>query len=234
MGPATAAEQLKFGLNRRRSAFPTSISVSFPIEQQRRKIRSLALPQHNMSKSSNEESGGEATTSESRKALGAARPKHESCTSDGLSQEIAMSDDDGVTAAAESLVMASAEMGGRFSRFHSKAMFDTMDKEDQASSISRKRSKSPLSSANLSKGKRSAKPTSSKGAAGRWTKEEHEAFLEGLNIHGREWKKVAERITTRTSAQVSNGFVSSWIFSMWRCRWISVSLNYFFACCCAP
>mmetsp|Transcript_25951 Transcript_25951/g.38383 ORF Transcript_25951/g.38383 Transcript_25951/m.38383 type:complete len:436 (+) Transcript_25951:111-1418(+) len=41
-----------------------------------------------------------------------------------------------------------------------------------------------------------------KGTSGRWTREEHEAFLEGLKIHGREWKKVAERITTRTSAQI--------------------------------
>mmetsp|Transcript_8583 Transcript_8583/g.14278 ORF Transcript_8583/g.14278 Transcript_8583/m.14278 type:complete len:551 (+) Transcript_8583:246-1898(+) len=38
--------------------------------------------------------------------------------------------------------------------------------------------------------------------AGRWTPEEHQAFLEGLNIFGREWKKVAERIPTRTSAQI--------------------------------
>jgi Myb-like DNA-binding domain. len=38
--------------------------------------------------------------------------------------------------------------------------------------------------------------------SGRWTKEEHEAFLEGLEIYGREWKKVAQRIPTRTSAQI--------------------------------
>ena len=38
--------------------------------------------------------------------------------------------------------------------------------------------------------------------AGRWTREEHEAFLEGLKIHGREWKKVAQEIPTRTSAQI--------------------------------
>lgn len=39
-------------------------------------------------------------------------------------------------------------------------------------------------------------------STGRWTKEEHEAFLEGLKIHGREWKKVSLRIPTRTSAQI--------------------------------
>lgn len=39
-------------------------------------------------------------------------------------------------------------------------------------------------------------------STGRWTREEHELFLEGLKKHGREWKKVAEKITTRTSAQI--------------------------------
>jgi SHAQKYF class myb-like DNA-binding protein len=37
---------------------------------------------------------------------------------------------------------------------------------------------------------------------GRWTPEEHKAFLQGLKIFGREWKKVAQRIPTRTSAQI--------------------------------
>jgi SHAQKYF class myb-like DNA-binding protein len=37
---------------------------------------------------------------------------------------------------------------------------------------------------------------------GRWTHEEHQAFLEGLKVFGREWKKVADRIPTRTSAQI--------------------------------
>ena len=38
--------------------------------------------------------------------------------------------------------------------------------------------------------------------SGRWTKEEHEAFLHGLQIYGREWKKVAQQIPTRNSAQI--------------------------------
>mmetsp|Transcript_48665 Transcript_48665/g.54211 ORF Transcript_48665/g.54211 Transcript_48665/m.54211 type:complete len:648 (+) Transcript_48665:315-2258(+) len=38
--------------------------------------------------------------------------------------------------------------------------------------------------------------------SGRWTQEEHQAFLEGLKDCGREWKKVALRIPTRTSAQI--------------------------------
>lgn len=37
---------------------------------------------------------------------------------------------------------------------------------------------------------------------GRWTHEEHQTFLEGLKVCGREWKKVASRIPTRTSAQI--------------------------------
>lgn len=37
---------------------------------------------------------------------------------------------------------------------------------------------------------------------GRWTRQEHEAFLLGLKEFGREWKKVAYKIPTRTSAQI--------------------------------
>ena len=44
--------------------------------------------------------------------------------------------------------------------------------------------------------------TTSTTSTGRWTREEHEQFLEGLKIYGREWKKVAKRIPTRTSAQI--------------------------------
>lgn len=50
-----------------------------------------------------------------------------------------------------------------------------------------------------------SRPKSSKqesGSSGRWTLEEHEAFLAGLKVFGREWKKVAQRIPTRTSAQI--------------------------------
>lgn len=51
--------------------------------------------------------------------------------------------------------------------------------------------------------KTTGKPKKGGGAShGRWTKEEHEAFLEGLKKYGREWKKVADMIKTRTSAQI--------------------------------
>lgn len=39
-------------------------------------------------------------------------------------------------------------------------------------------------------------------STGRWTDEEHQAFLRGLHTYGREWKKVASHIPTRSSAQV--------------------------------
>ena len=37
---------------------------------------------------------------------------------------------------------------------------------------------------------------------GRWTEQEHQNFLVGLRLYGREWKKVAAKIKTRTSAQI--------------------------------
>lgn len=36
---------------------------------------------------------------------------------------------------------------------------------------------------------------------GRWTKEEHEAFLGALKMYGKEWKKVAAKVKTRTVVQ---------------------------------
>ena len=36
---------------------------------------------------------------------------------------------------------------------------------------------------------------------GRWTREEHEAFLAGLQQYGKEWKKVAAKVKTRTVVQ---------------------------------
>ena len=37
---------------------------------------------------------------------------------------------------------------------------------------------------------------------GRWTEEEHEIFLEGLQMHGKQWKTIATMIGTRTVVQV--------------------------------
>lgn len=37
---------------------------------------------------------------------------------------------------------------------------------------------------------------------GRWTREEHEAFLRGLRIYGRNWDAVATAVPTRTVLQI--------------------------------
>lgn len=37
--------------------------------------------------------------------------------------------------------------------------------------------------------------------SGRWTKDEHERFVEGLKRHGKQWKKVAAYVGTRTVTQ---------------------------------
>lgn len=38
--------------------------------------------------------------------------------------------------------------------------------------------------------------------SGRWTSEEHNQFMHGLKLYGREWKLVSNCIPTRTSAQI--------------------------------
>jgi len=38
--------------------------------------------------------------------------------------------------------------------------------------------------------------------SGRWTEEEHQLFLNGLEMYGREWKKIAGIIPTRTVVQI--------------------------------
>jgi SHAQKYF class myb-like DNA-binding protein len=45
-------------------------------------------------------------------------------------------------------------------------------------------------------------PSSGAGNNGRWTKEEHERFVEAINTHGKNWKKVEECVATRTGAQI--------------------------------
>jgi SHAQKYF class myb-like DNA-binding protein len=45
------------------------------------------------------------------------------------------------------------------------------------------------------------KPSPSREHTGRWTKEEHEAFLSALQQYGKEWKKVAAKVKTRTVVQ---------------------------------
>ena len=51
-------------------------------------------------------------------------------------------------------------------------------------------------SGSVSESRRSGK------TSGRWGREEHKRFVEGLKIHGKDWKKVEEYIGTRTGAQI--------------------------------
>ena len=44
--------------------------------------------------------------------------------------------------------------------------------------------------------------TQSKKTFGRWTKEEHQRFIEGLKQYGKNWKKVEEHVGTRNGAQI--------------------------------
>lgn len=37
---------------------------------------------------------------------------------------------------------------------------------------------------------------------GRWTKDEHQRFVEAIKIYGKNWKKVEDYIGTRTGAQI--------------------------------
>merc|ERR1719263_1883653 len=60
----------------------------------------------------------------------------------------------------------------------------------------------PNTSSKAQTGARARDAKSMPKATGRWTTEEHDEFLKCLDIYGREWKKVAERITTRTAAQI--------------------------------
>lgn len=62
---------------------------------------------------------------------------------------------------------------------------------------------SSLSSSNTNESLEAGKALSTnEKSTGRWTAQEHEAFITGLSMYGREWKRVAQLIPTRTSAQV--------------------------------
>ncbi len=40
------------------------------------------------------------------------------------------------------------------------------------------------------------------GSTGRWTNEEHQQFEDGLRKYGKQWKRIAEEIPTRTVVQI--------------------------------
>ncbi|GAX16962.1 hypothetical protein FisN_5Hh340 [Fistulifera solaris] len=62
-------------------------------------------------------------------------------------------------------------------------------------------SKSRVKSATVDTGTPGKVVETGKEHTGRWTKAEHEAFLAGLKMYGKEWKKVAARVKTRTVVQ---------------------------------
>ncbi len=39
-------------------------------------------------------------------------------------------------------------------------------------------------------------------SSGRWTKQEHQRFIEAINLFGKNWKKVQDHVGTRTGAQI--------------------------------
>lgn len=39
-------------------------------------------------------------------------------------------------------------------------------------------------------------------STGRWTREEHQLFVKGLELYGKGWKKIASLIKTRTVVQI--------------------------------
>jgi len=62
--------------------------------------------------------------------------------------------------------------------------------------------KRPRASGGERKNNKKSRSTGDRFVNGRWTEAEHQAFLAGLAAYGREWKRVAMHIPTRTSAQV--------------------------------
>lgn len=74
----------------------------------------------------------------------------------------------------------------------------------KVSSTSNKRSNKRSGEAKSAKKRRvqSRRPRPENTHTGRWTKEEHEKFLHGINVYGKEWKKIASMIETRTVVQI--------------------------------
>lgn len=54
----------------------------------------------------------------------------------------------------------------------------------------------------LKKRRRGGGPRDEQEISGRWTPEEHRAFLEGVMLHGKDWKKMQPLIKTRSLVQI--------------------------------
>lgn len=72
----------------------------------------------------------------------------------------------------------------------------------RTSQVTEKRKRAVVQKANKSKGKLTKAEMKNKGYnTGRWSKDEHNRFMQAIEIHGKDWKKVQEYVGTRTSAQ---------------------------------
>jgi SHAQKYF class myb-like DNA-binding protein len=81
------------------------------------------------------------------------------------------------------------------------------DIEEKSSSTKRalkdaEKGNSPTKKQRRMQNKSAKKPAMMNTLTGRWTKDEHEKFLDGIRIYGKEWKKIASMIDTRTVVQI--------------------------------
>ena len=76
------------------------------------------------------------------------------------------------------------------------------DLEDEKSSTKRSLKGGEKSSSPTKKRRTQNKKKPENTMTGRWTKDEHEKFLDGIRIYGKEWKKIASMIDTRTVVQI--------------------------------
>jgi len=56
----------------------------------------------------------------------------------------------------------------------------------------------------LSRKSNTSDSTSTNEKSGRWSEAEHKLFLQGLEQHGRKWKKIAAVVETRTERQIKS------------------------------
>jgi Myb-like DNA-binding domain len=54
---------------------------------------------------------------------------------------------------------------------------------------------------------------------GRWTKEEHNRFMEGLELFDKDWKLIANIVKTRTTVQVSQQYIHTCCEHFVACRY---------------
>lgn len=57
---------------------------------------------------------------------------------------------------------------------------------------------------------------------GRWSADEHALFVEGLRVHGRDWKKIGLMIPTRTVTQIRTHAQKHFVklAKVWKGMWV--------------